>query len=48
MIHRVTNMNLDGSVLYVLGAWAFWGTYPVPFKTPAAIKADVDPFAFQA
>lgn len=35
------------SALYVLGAWVFWGTYPVPFKLPAAQKANTDPFAFQ-
>jgi len=35
------------SVLYILGAWIFWGTYPVPFKSPSAKKSDCDPFAFQ-
>lgn len=33
--------------LFILGAWIFWGTYPVPFKSPAAKKANCDPFAFQ-
>jgi len=35
------------SMLYILGAWIFWGTYPVPFKSPSAKKANCDPFAFQ-
>jgi len=33
--------------LFILGSWIFWGTYPVPFKSPAAKKANCDPFAFQ-
>jgi len=37
----------DANVLLILGAWVFWGTYPVPFKSPSAIKAQTDPFVFQ-
>jgi len=37
--------NID--LLFILGAWVFWGTYPVPFKSPSAKKANTDPFAFQ-
>jgi len=36
-----------GDLFYVLGTWIFWGTYPVPFKSPAAMKAGTDPFIFQ-
>lgn len=41
-------MAVDAAnVFLLLGAWLFWGTYPVPFKSPAAKKANCDPFAFQ-
>jgi len=33
--------------LFILGAWIFWGTYPAPFKSEAAKRANTDPFAFQ-
>jgi len=33
--------------LFILGAWIFWGTYPAPFKSEAARRANTDPFAFQ-
>jgi len=33
--------------LFILGAWVFWGTYPAPFKSEAAKRANTDPFAFQ-
>jgi len=32
---------------FVLGSWLFWGTYPVPFKSPSVVKEDIDPFVFQ-
>jgi len=32
---------------FVLGSWLFWGTYPVPFKSPSVVKENIDPFVFQ-
>lgn len=38
---------LPVDALFVVGSWLFWGTYPVPFKSPSAVKANTDPFVFQ-
>lgn len=40
-------MVATSDVFFLLGAWLFWGTYPAPFKSPSAKKANCDPFAFQ-
>lgn len=34
-------------MLAVPGAWAFFGTYPVPIKSPAIMQADTDPVVLQ-
>lgn len=34
-------------MLVIPGAWLFFGTYPVPFKSPAIMRADTDPFILQ-
>lgn len=34
-------------MLVIPGAWVFFGTYPVPFKSPAIVTADTDPFILQ-
>jgi len=40
------NENME-TMWFVIGAWLFWGTYPVPFKHPSVVKENIDPFVFQ-